>query len=85
MCSSDLPLVDNTKFSAFSKRLISRLATVQPTLSTVGVSPGMLQLFESTYINEDSSKKFMFDDLKIILLVIPQLLRDVVRAEVSDV
>ena len=78
------PLVDNTKFSAFSKRLISRLATVQPTLSTVGVSPGMLQLFESTYINEDSSKKFHFDELKIVLLVLPQLLRDIIRPEVCQ-
>ena len=79
------PLVDNTKFSAFSKRLISRLATVQPPLSTVGVIPGMLQTFESTCVNEDSSKKFHFDELKIILLVLPQLLRDIVRAEVCHV
>ena len=76
------PLVDNSMFSAFTGRLLDRLASVKCGDCTVRISAGMLSIFENTYVKNDSTKKLTCAEIKTVLLVLPSLLRDLIRPEV---
>jgi hypothetical protein len=64
------------------KRLRDRLATVDSSTSTVDITNDYAAHFYDMYINKHDGKHMTGDQIKILLLILPFLLRDLVEPEV---
>ena len=77
------PLIQNTRLKAVWSRLANRMATVVADTSMVTISPQYATHFYDMYINGKDNAKLTGDRMKILMLSLPFMIRDLVAPEVS--
>ena len=77
------PLIKNARLKAVWTRLANRLATVVADTSMVTISPQYATHFYDMYINGKENAKLTGDRMKILMLSLPFMVRDLIQPEVE--
>ena len=77
------PLIKNACLKAVWSRLANRMATVMADTSMVTISPQYATHFFDMYINGKENAKLTGDRMKILMLSLPFMVRDLIASEVS--
>jgi len=77
------PLIKNARLKAVWTRLANRMATVVADTSMVTISPQYATRFYDMYINGKENAKLTGDRMKILMLSLPFMVRDLIAPEVS--
>ena len=77
------PLIKNARLKAVWTRLANRLATVVADTSMVTISPQYATHFYDMYINGKENAKLTGDRMKILMLSLPFMVRDLIAPEVT--
>ena len=77
------PLIKNACLKAVWSRLANRMATVMADTSMVTISPQYATHLFDMYINGKENAKLTGDRMKILMLSLPFMVRDLIASEVS--
>jgi len=77
------PLIKNARLKAVWIRLANRMATVVADTSMVTISPQYATHFYDMYINGKENAKLTGDRMKILMLSLPFMVRDLIAPEVT--
>ena len=77
------PLIKNARLKAVWIRLANRMATVVADTSMVTISPQYATHFYNMYINGKENAKLTGDRMKILMLSLSFMVRDLIRPEVN--
>ena len=77
------PLIKNARLKEVWSRLANRMATVVADTSMVTISPQYATHFYDMYINGKDNAKLTGDRMKILMLSLPFMVRDLIASEVS--
>ena len=77
------PLIKNARLKAVWTRLANRMATVVADTSMVTISPQYATHFYDMYINGKENAKLTGDRMKILMLSLPFMVRDLIAPEVT--
>ena len=77
------PLIKNARLKAVWSRLANWMATVVADTSMVTISPQYATHFYDMYINGKDNAKLTGDRMKILMLSLPFMVRDLIAPEVS--
>ena len=77
------PLIKNARLKGVWTRLANRMATVVADTSMVTISPQYATHFYDMYINGKENAKLTGDRMKILMLSLPFMVRDLIAPEVS--
>ena len=77
------PLITKARLKAVWTRLANRLATVVADTSMVTISPQYATHFYEMYINGKENAKLTGDRMKILMLSLPFMVRDLIQPEVE--
>ena len=77
------PLIKNARLKGVWTRLANRMATVVADTSMVTISPQYATHFYDMYINGKENTKLTGDRMKILMLSLPFMVRDLIAPEVS--
>ena len=80
--SKGKPLVTNARLEAVWKRLADRLATVVADTSMITLSTAYASHFHDIYIDGKENAKMTGDRMKMLMLTLPFLVRDLIAPEV---
>ena len=80
--SKGKPLVTNARLEAVWKRLADRLSTVVADTSTITMSTAYASHFHDVYIDGKENAKMTGDRMKMLMLTLPFLVRDLIAPEV---
>ena len=83
--SKGKPLLTTARLEAVWKRLADRLATVVADTSMITLSPEYAAHFHDIYIDGKECAKMTGDRMKMLMLTLPFLVRDLIEPEVSYV
>ena len=75
------PLIKNARLKAVWTRLANRMATVVADTSMVTISPQYATHFYDMYINGKENAKLTGDRMKILMLSLPFMVRDLIAPE----
>ena len=81
--SKGKPLVTPARLEAVWKRLADRFATVVADTSMITLSPDYAAHFHDIYINGKDNAKMTGDRMKMLMLTIPFMVRDLIAPEVK--
>ncbi len=82
--SKGKPLVANARLEAVWKRLLERLATVVADTSMITLSTAYATHFDDIYIDGKENAKMTGDRMKMLMLTLPFMVRDLVAPEVHS-
>ena len=77
------PLIKNARLKEVWSRLANRMATVVADTSMVTISPQYATHFYDMYINGKDNAKLTGDRMKILMLSLPFMVRDLIASVVS--
>ena len=77
------PLIKNARLKAVWSRLANWMATVVADTSMVTISPQYATHFYDMYINGKDNAKLTGDRMKILMLSLPFMVRDLIASVVS--
>ena len=77
------PLIKNARLKAVWTRLANWMATVVADTSMVTISPQYATHFYNMYINGKENAKLTGDRMKILMLSLPFMVRDLIASEVT--
>ena len=77
------PLINNARLKEVWTRLANRLKTVVSDTSMLTISPQYATHFYDMYINGKENAKMTGDRMKILMLSLPFMVRDLIAPEVS--
>ena len=80
--SKGKPLVTNARLEAVWKRLADRLSTVVADTSMITMSTAYASHFHDVYIDGKENAKMTGDHMKMLMLTLPFLVRDLIAPEV---
>ena len=80
--SKGKPLVTNARLEAVWKRLADRLSTVVADTSMITMSTAYASHFHDVYIDGKENAKMTGDRMKMLMLTLPFLVRDLIAPEV---
>ena len=81
--SKGKPLVTNARLEAVWKRLADRLSTVVADTSMITMSTAYAAHFHDIYIDGKENAKMTGDRMKMLMLTLPFLVRDLIAPEVN--
>jgi len=82
LSSKGKPLITKARLETVWTRLADRLATVVADTSMITISPEYAGHFYDLYINGKENAKLTGDHMKLLMLTLPFMLRDLIAEEV---
>ena len=81
--SKGKPLITKARLETVWTRLADRLSTVVADTSMITISPEYAGHFYDLYINGKENAKLTGDHMKLLMLTLPFMVRDLIASEVS--
>lgn len=85
LSSKGKPLITKARLETVWTRLADRLSTVVADTSMITITPEYAGHFYDLYINGKENAKLTGDRMKMLMLTLPFMVRDLIAPEVNDI